>query len=73
MAPTLVFDHCRRRGALYAEFRFSGGSMIIQFVENTCGDAGLGLNCSRRSSLVDFGAANCRTPNLGGENPEINT
>lgn len=74
MAPTLVFDTdaAGRRGPLYAVAGSPGGSTIIQFVVKTLvGMLDWGLDPQQAVSMVDFGAANSPTTNVGGEHPVI--
>ncbi|MDQ2636459.1 MAG: gamma-glutamyltransferase, partial [Actinomycetota bacterium] len=79
MAPTLVFDQApagtpERRGPLSAVVGSPGGSMIIQFVVKTLvGMLDWGLDSQQAASMVDFGAANTPTTNVGGEHPVIDT
>ncbi len=76
MAPTLVFDTAPSgaRGALYAVTGSPGGSTIIQFVVKTIvGVLDWGLDPQQAVSMVDFGAANSATTNVGGEHPLIDT
>jgi gamma-glutamyltranspeptidase / glutathione hydrolase len=76
MAPTLVFarDAGGGRGPLRAVVGSPGGSTIIQFVVKTAvGLLDWGLDPQQAVSLVDFGAANSPTTNVGGEHPLIDT
>ncbi|KUH87709.1 gamma-glutamyltransferase [Mycobacterium sp. GA-1999] len=78
MAPTLIFDHAPdrpgERGRLYAVLGSPGGSVIIQFVTKTIvGLLDWGLDPQQAVSMVDFGAANTPTTNVGGEHPAIDT
>jgi len=73
MAPTLVF-----RGSAPGDFLMAtgspGGGTIIQYVVKTVvGALDWGLDAQQATSLVDFGAANSATTNVGGEHPAINT
>jgi gamma-glutamyltranspeptidase/glutathione hydrolase len=75
MAPTLVF----RKGSGGARGRFvmgtgsPGGATIIQYVAKTLvGALDWGLDAQQATSLVNFGAANSATTNVGGEHPNIN-
>ncbi len=50
-----------------------GGSTIIQYVTRTLvGVLDWGLDAQQATSMVDFGAANSATTNVGGEHPNIN-
>ena len=50
-----------------------GGATIIQYVAKTVvGALDWGLDAQQATSLVDFGAANSATTNVGGEHPNIN-
>jgi gamma-glutamyltranspeptidase/glutathione hydrolase len=69
MSPTIVFDDKDR---LYAIVGSPGGSAIIQYVVKTLvGVLDWGLDAQQASALVDFGAANDPTTNVGGEHPSI--
>lgn len=75
MAPTLVFD-IAADGSI-GDFAMGtgspGGSTIIQYVTKTLvGVLDWGLDAQQATSLVDFGAANSPTTNVGGEHPNIN-
>ena len=73
MSPTLVFDQSNSgRGPLYAVLGSPGGAVIIQFVVKTLvGMMDWGLNPQQAVSMVDFGATNSPTTNVGGEHPII--
>lgn len=75
MAPTLMFDKTGQgRGPLYAVLGSPGGSVIIQFVVKTIvGIVDWRLDPQQAVSMVDFGAANTATTNVGGEHPVIDT
>src|SRR5690606_29909169 len=50
-----------------------GGSAIIQYVVKTIvAVVDWGLDAQQATSLVNFGAANTATTNVGGEHPNIN-
>lgn len=74
MAPTLVFalgDNFTR-GDFVMATGSPGGSTIIQYVTKTLvGALDWGLDAQQATSLVDFGAANSATTNVGGEHPAI--
>ncbi|MPT07204.1 MAG: gamma-glutamyltransferase, partial [Delftia sp.] len=76
MAPTLVFD--LKTDGTAGDFKMAtgspGGSTIIQYVTKTLvGALDWGLDAQQATSMVDFGAANSPTTNVGGEHPNINT
>lgn len=74
MAPTLIFDGgpAGSLGPLYAVTGSPGGSTIVQFVVKTVvGLLDWGLDPQQAVSMVDFGAANSPTTNVGGEHPVI--
>jgi gamma-glutamyltranspeptidase/glutathione hydrolase len=53
--------------------RITGRSTIIQYVAKTLvGVLDWGLDAQQATSMVDFGAANSPTTNVGGEHPNIN-
>ncbi|GAB2451342.1 gamma-glutamyltransferase family protein [Nocardia tengchongensis] len=75
MAPTLVFDRNPdgSRGPLSFVTGSPGGAVIIQFVVKTLvAMLDWGLNPQQAVSMVDFGAANVPTTNIGGEHPNVN-
>jgi len=50
-----------------------GGSTIIHYAAKTpVGLLDWGLDAQQATSMVDFGAANSPTTNVGGEHPDIN-
>jgi gamma-glutamyltranspeptidase/glutathione hydrolase len=74
MAPTLVFDAAAdgARGELVMATGSPGGSLIIQHVVKTLvGALDWGLDAQQSASLIDFGAANDPTTNVGGEHPSV--
>lgn len=76
MAPTLVF--AKNADGSIGNFVLGtgspGGATIIQYVTKTLvGALDWGLNAQQATSLVDFGAANSPTTNVGGEHPRIDT
>ena len=76
MAPTLVFKQADdgSMGDLVMATGSPGGSNIIQYVVKTVvGVLDWGLDAQQATSMVDFGAGNSATTNLGGEHPNINT
>jgi len=75
MAPTLVFKTAAdgTRGDFYMGTGSPGGSTIIQYVVKTLvGVLDWNLEAQQATSLVDFGAANSPTTNVGGEHPNVN-
>ena len=75
MAPTLVFK-LNADGSI-GDFLLGtgspGGATIIQYVVKTLvGVLDWGLNAQQATSMVDFGAANSATTNVGGEHPNVN-
>jgi len=75
MAPTLVFKTAAdgTRGDFYMGTGSPGGSTIIQYVVKTLvGVLDWNLDAQQATSLVDFGAANSPTTNVGGEHPNVN-
>ena len=76
MAPTLVFK--KNTDGSMGEFVMGtgspGGGTIIQYVVKTVvGALDWGLDAQQATSLVDFGATNSVTTNVGGEHPAIDT
>ncbi|MFS2100558.1 gamma-glutamyltransferase [Variovorax sp. Varisp85] len=74
MAPTLVFR--KQADGSMGEFVMGtgspGGGTIIQYVVKTLvGALDWGLDAQQATSLVDFGASNSVTTNVGGEHPNI--
>jgi len=75
MAPTLVFK--KNADGSMGDFVMGtgspGGATIIQYVVKTLvGVMDWGLNAQQATSMVDFGAANSATTNVGGEHPNVN-
>jgi len=75
MAPTLVFK--RTDDGSMGEFAMGtgspGGATIIQFVTKTLvGVLDWGMDAQQATAMVDFGASNSLTTNVGGEHPNIN-
>ena len=76
MAPTLVFRKAAdgSPGEFVMATGSPGGSTIIQYVAKTLvGALDWGLDAQQATSMVDFGAANSATTNVGGEHPNVNT
>ncbi|MGZ8260865.1 MAG: gamma-glutamyltransferase [Caldimonas sp.] len=74
MAPTLVFRTAAdgTRGDFHMGTGSPGGSTIIQYVVKTLvGVLDWGLDAQQATSMVDFGAANSPTTNVGGEHPNV--
>lgn len=74
MAPTLVFhrNDDGSRGGFFMATGSPGGSAIIQYVVKTVvGVVDWGLDAQQAASLVNFGAANTATTNVGGEHPNV--
>ncbi len=75
MAPTLVFATAANgtRGDFVLATGSPGGSSIIWYVVKTLvGSLDWGLDPQQAVAMVDFGAANSPTTNVGGEHPNIN-
>ena len=75
MAPTLVFAKSADGGI--GDFVMGtgspGGATIIQYVTKTLvGVLDWGMDAQQATSMVDFGAANSPTTNVGGEHPNVN-
>ncbi|MBC5781333.1 gamma-glutamyltransferase [Ramlibacter sp. USB13] len=75
MAPTIVFRKAEDGGM--GDFAMAtgspGGSTIIQYVVKTLvGVLDWGMTAQQATSMVDFGAANSPTTNVGGEHPNVN-
>ena len=74
MAPTLVFKIAAdgSRGDFVMGTGSPGGGTIIQYVVKTVvGVLDWGLDAQQATSMVDFGAANSPTTNVGGEHPNV--
>ena len=75
MAPTLVFAQANDGsvGDFLMGTGSPGGATIIQYVAKTLvGVLDWGLNAQQATSMIDFGAANSATTNVGGEHPNVN-
>ena len=75
MSPTLVFkmNDDGSMGDFLMGTGSPGGSTIIQYVTKTLvGVLDWGLNAQQATSMIDFGAANSPTTNVGGEHPNVN-
>ena len=73
MAPTMVFNGSAP-GDFFMATGSPGGGTIIQYVVKTVvGALDWGLDAQQATSLVDFGAANSATTNVGGEHPNVDT
>ncbi len=76
MAPTLVFKQAGdgQPGDFVMATGSPGGATIIQFVVKTLvGALDWNLNAQQATAMVNFGAANSPTTNVGGEHPNIKT
>jgi gamma-glutamyltranspeptidase/glutathione hydrolase len=74
MAPTMVFKMAPdgSRGEFLMGTGSPGGSTIIQYVVKTLvGVLDWNLDAQQATSMVDFGASNSATTNVGGEHPNI--
>ena len=74
MAPTLVFAKAAdgSRGDFVMGTGSPGGSNIIQYVTKTLiGVLDWGMDAQQATSMVDFGAGNSVTTNVGGEHPSM--
>jgi gamma-glutamyltranspeptidase/glutathione hydrolase len=74
MAPTLVFNIAAdgSKGDFVMGTGSPGGSTIIQYVVKTLvGVLDWGLDAQQATSMIDFGAANSPTTNVGGEHPNV--
>lgn len=74
MAPALVFRRAGDggTGGFVMATGSPGGGTIIQFVTKTLvGVLDWGLDAQQATSMVNFGAANNATTNVGGEHPNI--
>ena len=74
MAPTLVFEKRAdgSMGALTVGTGSPGGATIIQYVTKTLvGVLDWNLSAQQATAMVDFGAANSATTNVGGEHPNV--
>lgn len=74
MAPTLVFNANANgsRGGFLAATGSPGGAAIIWYVTKTLvGALDWGLDPQQAVSMIDFGATNSITTNVGGEHPNV--
>jgi gamma-glutamyltranspeptidase/glutathione hydrolase len=74
MAPTLVFrmNADGSRGDFHMGTGSPGGATIIQYVVKTLvGALDWNLDAQQATSMIDFGAANSPTTNVGGEHPNV--
>lgn len=74
MAPTLVFEKRAdaSMGALAMGTGSPGGATIIQYVTKTLvGVLDWDLDAQQATAMVDFGASNSATTNVGGEHPNV--
>ena len=75
MAPTLVFR--TNSDGTRGEFRMAtgspGGATIIQYVTKTLvGVLDWGMDAQQATAMIDFGASNTVTTNVGSEHPNVN-
>lgn len=76
MAPTVVFDRddAGGRGDVRLVTGSPGGSAIIQYVmKNLVAMLDWGLDPQQAVSMVNVGASNSPTTNVGGEHPAVDT
>lgn len=73
MAPTLVFNGNQPGDFLMATGSPGGGTIIQYVVKTVVGALDWGLDAQQATSLVDFGATNSPSTNVGGEHPNIDT
>ncbi|MBL0090650.1 MAG: gamma-glutamyltransferase family protein [Ideonella sp.] len=73
MSPTLVFTQSGgQRGDFLMSTGSPGGSTIIQYVGKTLvGVLDWGMDAQQATSMVDFGAANSPSTNVGSEHPNV--
>jgi gamma-glutamyltranspeptidase/glutathione hydrolase len=74
MSPTLVFrmNADGSRGDFHMGTGSPGGATIIQYVVKTLvGALDWNLDAQQATSMIDFGAANSPTTNVGGEHPNV--
>jgi gamma-glutamyltranspeptidase/glutathione hydrolase len=71
MAPTMVFKGSGPGDFLMATGSPGGGTIIQYVVKTVVGALDWGLDAQQATSLVDFGAANSATTNVGGEHPNV--
>ncbi|RZM03250.1 MAG: gamma-glutamyltransferase family protein [Variovorax sp.] len=71
MAPTMVFNGSGPGDFLMATGSPGGGTIIQYVVKTVVGALDWGLDAQQATSLVDFGAANSATTNVGGEHPNV--
>ena len=73
MSPTLVFEHAGgQRGELALATGSPGGTAIIQYVAKALvGMLDWRLDAQAAASMIDFGAANTPTTNVGSEHPNV--
>jgi gamma-glutamyltranspeptidase/glutathione hydrolase len=74
MAPTLVFTAAPdgSRGDFLLGTGSPGGATIIQYVVKTVvGVLDWGLDAQQATAMVDFGAANSPSTNVGSEHPDV--
>jgi gamma-glutamyltranspeptidase/glutathione hydrolase len=72
MAPTLVFKGTQPGDFLMATGSPGGGAIIQYVLKTVVGALDWGLDAQQATAMVDFGAANSPTTNVGGEHPNVN-
>jgi gamma-glutamyltranspeptidase/glutathione hydrolase len=71
MAPTLVFNGNQPGDFLMATGSPGGGTIIQYVVKTVVGALDWGLDAQQATSMVDFGATNSPSTNVGGEHPNV--
>lgn len=71
MAPTLVFNGNQPGDFLMATGSPGGGTIIQYVVKTVVGALDWNLDAQQATSLVDFGATNSPSTNVGGEHPNV--
>jgi gamma-glutamyltranspeptidase / glutathione hydrolase len=71
MAPTLVFNGNQPGDFLMATGSPGGGTIIQYVVKTLVGALDWNLDAQQATSLVDFGATNSPSTNVGGEHPNV--
>ena len=70
MSPTIVLD---KNGDVFMVTGSPGGNSIVGYVSKTLVGALDGkMDAQQATAMVDFGAANSPTTNVGGEHPNVN-
>lgn len=71
MAPTMVFNGSAPGDFVMATGSPGGGTIIQYVVKTLVGALDWKLDAQQATSMVDFGASNSATTNVGGEHPNI--